>query len=552
MSSETLKSCITLIPDVCIHELSGPVMLKIMYPLSSSSLPIVVLLGDRHGIDELCEKCENDQGCYKVFDPKFLKQIDRIGEKYPVDFFTESSHYHFQISHAQNKNQILFHQFLNQLENCHDTSMRGKDTDCPTKYVRWHRMDTRMDPKSPEYDLLVASKVMDLLSNRLKDVQDSVSLLDMFTTWNDNDFTLPVSHFITNFLYIINDMDSLIKYVWNYVNKSVIFKQIRRMKENPNEYYSVFSERIKSWIGDKIRKPITEYRLLLLDIFGNPFQEISVTTLDKLKSKTGQQAIVDLRDVFLDFANVCVDLYTFTRMMKLPQNNDRALLAFCYFGQRHCLNLEKFLRTRGYTEVFSTRAQSGEPYNCLKIPYSYDLYTMVIELAKKRYSENPQLLQQYKQKLRLEHANSQPSEQSEEEKKDESVESTSVVLSEQTNEEKGENDQTAYVYILCALLIIANIITVMFWLHHRKLADAKDASAEQLEVANRWKLASIICIVVTIVLSLVIPLVLKFDSRIKWIPNTFFVPVLLVVIGSALLIFAVWSVGGLITGFTFW
>lgn len=431
MSSNSTCNGLSLLPDVCIEQLSGPAMLKIMYP-NHASYPIVVLMGDVHARAEVCDPCEHQdgKGCYTLYDPAFLKQMDRIAETYPVDFFTESSHYHFRTASKKEKSQLLFQRFLSQLEKCHDTRFRGQQTDCPTQYIRWHRMDTRYDVKGVDSFLRISYRIIKELQHL--DESDHRSVADILGP-NASD----VSLFIWSFLWMIrmdleNAQNIMIEFIWSKIDpKSVLFKQIRKAGENPADYKKLFADCFHSQFQMRLSDNQEDTLFLLSKIFENPtdplpqnFKRLNSLTKDIRKIHTMEHALpiteynqlishrntMDyLQDAFTRLSTILVDLYTFTRMRKLPKDNDRSVLSFCYFGSLHCSNLEFLLKARDYTEAFSMLPNQSPRRNCLTAPSSYDLHMIVTSLAKERYSNHPQLQEQYLSKIQSEQQTNQPS-----------------------------------------------------------------------------------------------------------------------------------------------
>jgi hypothetical protein len=92
-----------------INKISGPVAIRILKPNKTKfenykkigmTLPFYILFGDIHGsFTNMCEVCECKPGsstcCYKVYDPNFMRLIDKvISPGYSVDFYAEGWHFH--------------------------------------------------------------------------------------------------------------------------------------------------------------------------------------------------------------------------------------------------------------------------------------------------------------------------------------------------------------------------------------------------------------------------------------------------------------------------
>lgn len=138
--------------DKVIHRISGPASMHYLKPRdpTHTDLPLVLLWGDRHQSDsDMCNncECESEQGrcCYKIYDKPFLKELDKIAEHVPVDFYTELHRERIRPYHG--KQNVLFYHFLSELtQPCHDVSLRSKKNytkECPTEFIRWHYGDLR-------------------------------------------------------------------------------------------------------------------------------------------------------------------------------------------------------------------------------------------------------------------------------------------------------------------------------------------------------------------------------------------------------------------------
>lgn len=51
----------------------------------------MLLLGDKHkDVAGLCKNCTCQDNCCEIYNPSFLKELDKLASKeYPIDFYTE-------------------------------------------------------------------------------------------------------------------------------------------------------------------------------------------------------------------------------------------------------------------------------------------------------------------------------------------------------------------------------------------------------------------------------------------------------------------------------
>jgi hypothetical protein len=143
--------------DKVIHRISGPVGMYYLRPKSDlflmdkrQNLPLILLFGDIHRDDTgMCDDCSctadgSNSCCHRIYDKEFLQELDKLADKYPVDFYTEYSK-SFPVS--QDPKNILFKRFLEDTTKaCHKKELRLKrnyESQCPTKNIRWHYADPR-------------------------------------------------------------------------------------------------------------------------------------------------------------------------------------------------------------------------------------------------------------------------------------------------------------------------------------------------------------------------------------------------------------------------
>ena len=149
--------------DKVIHQISGPVSMHYLVPGKSTfmgkpidSLPLFMMWGDVHRDDTgMCDPCSEEKGCYPIYDRRFLQELDKLAADYPVDFYTEYSR-DFPVYYTNNKN-VLFARFLEKTTKaCHVRTLRPRlqyESECPTKYTRWHYSDPRFMKDTMEHYL---------------------------------------------------------------------------------------------------------------------------------------------------------------------------------------------------------------------------------------------------------------------------------------------------------------------------------------------------------------------------------------------------------------
>lgn len=144
------------LPTIRIHRISGPVSMYYLKPKKEVydrfheqglDLPLLLLFGDVHRTKTgLCEECD-ESSCKLIYDKGFLKEFDKLAQETPVDFYTESSLHKESYFQSEDRNDILFTDFIEKtVKFCHDTELRTSKEyteKCPTTFIRWHYGDLR-------------------------------------------------------------------------------------------------------------------------------------------------------------------------------------------------------------------------------------------------------------------------------------------------------------------------------------------------------------------------------------------------------------------------
>lgn len=118
--------------NTLINRISGPISIYYLKPDPSVFLkynktvnfPIILGFGDYHySYQNLCKNCKG-KDCVNIYGKNFLKKIDKLASKYPIDFFTESSESSTENLEGQG---ILFDYFLRKVVYpCHNTQLKKK------------------------------------------------------------------------------------------------------------------------------------------------------------------------------------------------------------------------------------------------------------------------------------------------------------------------------------------------------------------------------------------------------------------------------------------
>lgn len=427
------------INDVVISRLSGPVFIAYLKPPSNRpDLPLALLLGDTHGQSGLCQDCKNPE-CYQVFDRDFLLQFDKIAEKYPIDFFTESNELGMRIAPTHDPNQVLS-RFLATLPDCHNVAMRRERRNkCPTKYVRWHHSDPRQNLSTFESQMDVAHmvleewlKVLDLDEIVNKNLENIPSLSEIVKRVVEDETFIyfgvgarlslsTIGQYISDLHQIVLDnipnipliIDQVVDYMWQLLerNSSILIKQLRKLDDG-KDWKSIVKTAVVEEISDL---PATPFELLMKTdssdlefantifsklLVGMGYVQVEMATIQNIRPLLALRDVIDALSLLgLIIPAVLVDIYTLARMLKMPKDNDRAVLMLGYFGKSHCQSMAAILMNlMNYSLIYDNETEYGD--NCIIINKPIYLSENIEELARKRYSQHPEQKEKYLRVIR--------------------------------------------------------------------------------------------------------------------------------------------------------
>ena len=417
------------IGNTIIDRISGPSSIYYLKPskqVPAANLhffPSIMLFGDEEHYSKAnaCERCNCNKSacCYTITDTLFLKCIDTLASKYPIDFYIETT---FLGSHYGYKYGFMEKFTSGDFVSCYHKTLRNTSFDkCPTKHIRWHAADSRSmdiqlqkiryDVKFPDpitrkilkkCDIKISKKYMDtayiepqiayiikLLSEIIKSTVDNeLFRKSCFISKLLRYIRLTIFNTIENFLQFLQttvdngrfDINKLTKNIFSMmnINNSIIYKQIAKQPFEPFKQTSYWenlfnitmdqNDNVK-YIISSIKIPSSAVMLQLILEIKN-FTESKDNRENLFHLKYFFEVLNDYRDSFF------LDLYMITRMLKQPDGGRRSYLSFGYFGNYHVRNIKKLLVATGFYVVDIMRDGPhviGNPSRCIAIDFSIDL-----------------------------------------------------------------------------------------------------------------------------------------------------------------------------------
>ena len=419
-----------------IKSISGPIRVCVLKPdidlkkrfkEEGGRLPYIILFGDYHfGREGKCENCDcntywriregwsKGDCCYEIDDPEFLKLFDSLATKdFPIDFYTEQTYeprlsdpdiYKINESINRSDKKGYLSKFIHEYKTCYskkDRRTKKYRSECPTRDLRWHYIDTRSIEYGNSGEALLYSGIKEFYKllyyyfNKDKPENEDASFNE-----GRKAFSKYTEKFTMVFDIIINGPEFLNKYLTKDSN-FLVTKQVK--KQVIPELRDI--EFWKKIMFDRINKTFYDYIGLSPDytvkdyIVGMQFYKevlalISDNTISKddfLKQRKEIMEKVKKYDLFgehiislqnmysLTTATSMMDIYTITRMLKKPKDGVPGFCSMFYAGDLHVENIRDILKKYfGYTVVGqsineNTRCQdvSNIDFNLFKVKQEY-------------------------------------------------------------------------------------------------------------------------------------------------------------------------------------
>ena len=126
-----------------INKISGPISITILKPKKThSSQPIMILFGDEHEKKTPCNPCSNEDGCYNIYDEKFLEILNSMSSKpeHIIDVYTETRITRWKLNLKDTDYRTDFYNTTKYCYNFKETSVYER---CKYKNMRFHHSDPR-------------------------------------------------------------------------------------------------------------------------------------------------------------------------------------------------------------------------------------------------------------------------------------------------------------------------------------------------------------------------------------------------------------------------
>lgn len=388
--------------NIVIKKLSGPVSYSILEPkienYSDYDAPVIILFGDIHG--GIGGECK-DEDSYAIYKSNFLKAINSIANKYPIDFNFE---YYFssedleaiktnKVTKITHQNTTPFNKFLINNHACFFKNLKNK-TNCPDPNVRFHYVDIRMPHSKSKYNyeyeilqfftegtFLRLANGKQIYTDNLNQV---IGKIRMILTDIINKTTTFMDHYFDNI---------------DFTTRSFVYKQISKQKDNLKRI-SIWKKWFKEYYF-YIISSITDTKISeLLQVFNTLISKLNKAgytpiTRDMSEFVTINKPNFDrLTDILVNVTSMFLDMYYITRAFKIPDNDNKSILSIGYFGQSHVERLTylltdimKIYNKKYYKDIYAILAQMADFNEQMGLKVDLDVNYRCIELPEFNLNE---------------------------------------------------------------------------------------------------------------------------------------------------------------------
>lgn len=358
---------------------------------------MIFLFGDRHWSKEnYCSQCtcssEKKSCCYELSDHSFLKLIDNMASKYPIDFYTETF---FVGTESGFKGGMMEPMTTGDMISCYNRHLKNtKDYHCPTENIRWQAGDIRYagEGRRGRVFEIKSNKFMNksYIEYQLHNILDKIFWIFKYKgKYNYKDLikllrtSLKESYFknFKNFkVFLLNLFDGnnidykkfaskLFSFMINDTT-SAIYKQVRKQTYGDfnvmKKWEEFYARSMKNYFDNYLSKYYKQIEIKNfisnLDLFVN--KKLSFTTTD----------MVMFEQIYIFITQNLLDIYVISRIFKQPENGKRSDLSFCYFGDVHIINMKDLLLSTGIYEIVSSKNEliiRGESNRCIEFKDVY-------------------------------------------------------------------------------------------------------------------------------------------------------------------------------------
>jgi hypothetical protein len=347
-----------------INKISGPVSITILKPKEThSSQPIMILFGDKHVKESPCDPCFNEDGCFNIYDEKFLEILNSISSKpeHIIDIYTETP-----ISQKQFKNIDGDYRcdFYKKTQYCYNFKTPSIYDRCKYKNIRFHHSDARSNENKKKKDKEYLEEFV---------VQNVVGLNKFLSNIENNWEQIINKEKITTIDIFNHTEDEIQKITTKLFKNQIIFGYLEKFTQ---EIFSKLSEKPddrSSYILKQIKNNMYKlnWELLYLDSLKYDINSINACLyyLYNLNDKEGEEASKMQNEQIYYLHTLLfsplLDIYFLSRNFKISKHIIKPALVIGYFGDWHCKNISQLLKKYMNYQNFYTERKNSSLKQCI-------------------------------------------------------------------------------------------------------------------------------------------------------------------------------------------
>lgn len=375
-----------------IEQLSGPVKISYLEP-ESTSLPTILLFHDEHysklgDCDDSEDGCFRLNDCYHINDPQFLRLFDNYSSpEYPIHFYIEHPLDPEMIQKEHQANNDYISDFLTKFKVCYSKKTLTRDKECPTKHCQWHFVDTRFAFSGNNEDKYLYKGIL-----LIREFLPRFFCEDKKGRFNE--FYQFCTHLSStekkSLQYVLEWLDGP-----SFINKYItldsgflISKQISKIDDIRYNDYGFWKDILiqsnRNYLihylkeeDDIVKQAFHNLLILYRDILRLILTIETVDEPDTLftnyKEKIipydacDRESLYHLYNIYVFVSgSAFLDVYTMSRMLKTPgENENKPYLCCVYVGRHHAEEISKTLiKEFGYTLKGESEGTNSENRRC--------------------------------------------------------------------------------------------------------------------------------------------------------------------------------------------
>ena len=337
-----------------VRRIEGPVTARIMVPRDTLSNdlgrngPVIVLLSDAHHGNQRCDSCQEDEGCYSLYQPStFMTMINELArdESISTDLFLEvwldewsrQNISTVRLGPGSNQNSSLG-EMISWLSHCYT---RERLQTCPLPNLRTHLSDPRGHTQG-------MTNILDQIQRYVKDIPSLIRMKENIQ--EEYPHTTPNDIFDLLDRMFHSQVDGMEVFTHPFFQSSRFYHEFEQLPIPVIKHLVRTTAFIKDEYKDTItcsgafESHINDFIKILKDPYSIPDYNFYIFSYIA--------SVLHKESYGLKFNFITVDLYTVSRMLKSFHGGLPSQLSIVYLGAKHTENIMHMLS--GYYDLLQS------------------------------------------------------------------------------------------------------------------------------------------------------------------------------------------------------